>query len=138
MSGSRRRTRRFVAGDELRRRRGGDELADRGQGQVVQRLEADAALAHVEPFAGPRECILERLGAGRRLVGAGEVERIVMLLRREPRVAERLAVVGIGIAREGQDIGDHAVPHRLLVALRQVLAHQIPHRLHDRPPFGGE
>jgi hypothetical protein len=117
----------LVAGDEHLGREGGDGLADGIEREVVERAEAEARLAQVELLARRGEGGAQARLAVLVAVDAREVEGVVVLLRGEGDVGERLFVVGVRVARERDLIADHPPVHRLLVPLGQVLPHDGPH-----------
>src|SRR3954470_13302329 len=87
----------LVVRDVLLRRRHRDDLRDGGELEIVELLEMETTVPHVEPLPG----FLERVGeeflrerrrvlAVRAVVHAHQVQRVVALLRAEAHVAERL------------------------------------------------
>src|SRR5687768_4688377 len=76
--------------DELLRRGARDHVAESVQRQVVERLEAQTRLSHVHLLAGVGERVFECLPLQRIRVCAHEVQREVVLLRRERNIAEWL------------------------------------------------
>src|SRR5882672_5188190 len=105
----------------------GDHLADDLERQVVGGLEADAGLAHVESLAGLLEAVAEPPGPLRVAVRGHKVERRVVLVGHDARVAERVAIVGGRVRAQRHFVADHAAAHRFLVAARQVLPHHVAH-----------
>src|SRR5436309_12087807 len=103
------------------RGRAGDELADGVERQVVELLEADARLPHVELLAGLLERLPQPALLPRVAVGAHQVESVVVLLRGERGVAQGLAVVGIWIALEGDLVVDGPPIHPLPVARGEMV-----------------
>src|SRR5678815_3400850 len=90
----------LVVRDVLVRRRHGDYRRDGSELELIELLEVQTALPHVEALPGFLECVDEELLGERRCVLAGgtverahQVERVVALLRPEAHVAERLTVV---------------------------------------------
>src|SRR6476619_902473 len=78
----------FVVRDVLFRRRHRDHRRDGGELEIVELLEVETALPHVEPLPGFLECVDEKLLGKRRyvlavraVVRAHQVERVVALLR---------------------------------------------------------
>src|SRR5262245_46285313 len=117
--------------DELLHRHRARDVGDHVQRQVVERLEADAGLAHVELLPRRLEARGQLLLHGTFCVAAHEIERHVVLLASDRGVAQRLAVVRVGIDREGHVPRDHPPGERLLVALGQVLVDELP-EFHER------
>src|SRR5712664_197370 len=77
-----------------------DRLADHGQREILQFPEANAGLAHVEFLAGLLELLAKPSFNFLASVNAHQVHGHVVLLRGEAGVAERLAVIGVGVAFE--------------------------------------
>src|SRR5258706_6675856 len=68
---------------------------------------------------------------------AHQVERAEVLLRRDGDVADRLLVVSVWIARQGDGPADGAPDEALLVAARNVLVHECAHRRDGLRTIGG-
>src|SRR5258708_10933641 len=108
-----------------------------------------ATLSHVELLPRRLERRLQLLELTRTPKRAHQVERAVVLLRRERDVADRLLVVRVRISGQGDRPADRTPDEALIVAARNVLVHECAHR-HDRlrtigggrsrvmrlPPFG--
>src|SRR5437762_11482674 len=106
----------------------GHQLGDRVERKVVRRLEADAGLSHVELLPLLLERVTQlfslRLVAGH----AHHVDGVVVLLRGEREIRQGLLVVSRRIAREGNFVADHPPVDRLIVAVGQVVADDLPNR----------
>src|SRR6516225_1490472 len=94
-------TRLFVDLDPLLARNRRDQLANRFERQIVRRLEMNATLPHVELLTRRLKRRLQLLELTRTPKRAHQVERAVVLLRRERDVADRLLVVSVWISRQG-------------------------------------
>src|SRR5271166_2159400 len=132
------RSRLFVHLDPLLARNRRDQLANRRERQIVRRLEMNATPSHVELLSRRLERrlqLLELTGAPKR---AHQVERAVVLLRRDPDVVDRLLVVRVWISRQGDRPADRAPGEALLVAARNVLVHECAHRRDRLRTIGGE
>src|SRR5713101_6519435 len=128
----------FVHLDPLLARNRRDQLANRFERQIVRRLEMNATLPHVELLPRRLERRLKLLELTRTPKRAHQVERAVVLLRRERDVADRLLVVSVWISRQGDRPADRTPDEALIVAARNVLVHECAHR-HDRlRTIGGE
>src|SRR6516225_6458072 len=88
----------FVHLDPLLARNRRDQLANRFERQIVRRLEMNATLPHVELLPRRLERRLQLLELTRTPKRAHQVERAVVLLRRERDVADRLLVVSVWIS----------------------------------------
>ena len=128
----------LVARDVLVGRRRGDQVADDVERDVLEPLEAHAALPHVELQPGAREAVAQATLVLRVHVHAHEVQRVVTLLRGERDVAERPLVVRVGIARQRHLPRDAAPRERLLVAVGHAAAYGVAHRGHDRATLHGK
>src|SRR5580693_5951237 len=128
----------FVHLDPLLARNRRDQLANRFERQIVRRLEMNAALPHVELLPRRLERRLQLLELTRTPKRAHQVERAVVLLRRERDVADRLLVVSVWISRQGDRPADRAPDEALIVAARNVLVHECAHRRDRLRTIGGE
>src|SRR5258707_10291659 len=128
----------FVHLDPLLARNRRDQLANRFERQIVRRLEMNATLPHVELLACRLERRLQLLELTRTPKRAHQVERAVVLLRRERDVADRLLVVSVWISRQGDRPADRAPDEALIVAARNVLVHECAHRRDRLRTIGGE
>src|SRR5215204_497742 len=131
-----------VVCDVLLWRRHGDYRRDGGELEIIELLEVQTALPHVEPLPGFLECVDEELFgerrcvlAGRAVVRAHQIERVVALLRAEAHVAERLTVVRVGELLERDPPVDHAPVHELCVPLGDVPVDEGLGLLDHRPLF---
>src|SRR5689334_22821066 len=118
----------FVHLDPLLARNRRDQVANRFERQIVRRLEMNATLPHVELLPRRLERRLQLLELTRTPKCAHQVERAVVLLRRERDVADRLLVVSVWISRQGDRPADRAPDEALIVAARNVLVHERAHR----------
>src|SRR6516225_7671068 len=98
----------------------------------------NATLPHVELLPRRLERRLQLLELTRTPKRAHQVERAVILLRRERDVADWLPVVGVWISREGDRPADGAPDKALLVAARNVLVHECAHGRDRLRTIGGE
>src|SRR6266403_1018530 len=128
----------FVHLDPLLARNRRDQLANRFERQIVRRLEMNATLPHVELLPRGLERRLQLLELTRTPKRAHQVERAVVLLRRDGDVADRLVVVSVWISRQGDRPADGAPDEALLVATRDVLVHECAHRRDGLRTIGGE
>src|SRR5271166_4531131 len=128
----------FLHLDPLLARNRRDQLADRRERQIVGRLEMNATPSHVELLPRRLERRLQLLELARTPKRAHQVERAVVLLRREPDVVDRLLVVSVWIARQGDRPADGAPDEALLVAARNVLVDECAHRRDRLRTIGGE
>src|SRR6516164_534670 len=128
----------FVHLDPLLARKRRDQLANRFERQIFRRLEMNATLPHVELLPRRRERRLQLLELTRTPKRAHQVERAVVLLRRERDVADRLLVVSVWISRQGDRPADRAPDEALIVAARNVLIHECAHRRDRLRTIGGE
>src|SRR6516162_9080796 len=128
----------FVHLDPLLARNRRDQLANRLERQIVRRLEMNATLPHVELLPRRLERGLQLLELTRTPKRAHQVERAVVLLRRERDVADRLLVVSVWISRQGDRPADRAPDEALIVAARNVLVHERTHRRDRLRSIGGE
>lgn len=106
----------FVIADVFLGRGLGDGFAEDIEGDLLQTLEPDATLAHVEFLAGSFPIGFERLSIRVGEIEAGEVDRHMGLLRGEPGKGQGLlgiAVVSGRINPVWDVIADHAVLHAL-------------------------
>src|SRR5207249_2255401 len=117
----------FVHLDPLLARNRRDQLANRFERQFVRRLEMNATLPHVELLLRRLERRLQLLELTRTPKRAHQVERAVVLLRRERDVADRLLVVSVWISRQGDRPADRAPDEAFIVAARNVLVHECAH-----------
>ncbi len=127
----------FVHIDPLLARNRRDQLANRFERQIVRRLEMNATLPHVELLPRRLERRLQLLELTRTPKRAHQVERAVVLLRRERDVADRLLVVSVWISRQGNRPADRAPDEALIVAARNVLVHECTHRRDRLRTIGG-
>ena len=133
---------RLIAGDEGLRGRAADDLGEDIEREVLEVLEADARLAHVELLAGLRPGLAEPLLLVGIAVDEAQMERHVILLGGEAHVGERLA--GVAVVAGGEHpmrhvVADHAVLHALLDALPvEVLDDDGAHGLERGAAVGGE
>jgi hypothetical protein len=97
-----------------------------------------ATLTHVEPLAGLLVLRDEPLSKSRAGIHAGQVQRHVVLLTRKRRIHERLAVIGVGLNRQRDLIGDHAPAHGLLESRGQICEDDISHRSNRLSSIRGE
>src|SRR5260370_24297789 len=95
-------------------------------------------LPHVELLPRRLERRLQLLDLTRTPKRAHQVERAVVLLRRERDVADRLLVVSVWISRQGDGPADRAPDEALIVAARNVLVHECAHRRDRLRTIGGE
>src|SRR6516162_10296495 len=128
----------FVHLDPLLARNRRDQLANRFERQIVRRLEMNATLPHVELLPRRLERRLQLLELTRTPKRAHQVERAVVLLRRERDVADRLLVVSVWISRQGDRPANRAPDEALIVAARNVLVHECAHRRDRLRTIGGE
>ena len=128
----------FVHLDPLLARNRRDQLANRFERQIVRRLEMNATLPHVELLPRRPERRLQLLELTRTPKRAHQVERVVVLLRRERDVADRLLVVSVWISRQGDRPADRAPDEALIVAARNVFVHECAHRRDRLRTIGGE
>src|SRR5258708_5132296 len=98
----------------------------------------NATLPHVELLPRRLERRLQLLELTRTPKRAHQVERAVVLLRRERDVADRLLVVSVWISRQGDRPADRAPDEALIVAARNVLVHECAHRRDRLGTIGGE
>src|SRR3954452_22987819 len=98
----------------------------------------NATLPHVELLPRRLECQLQLLELTRTPKRAHQVERAVILLRRERDVADRLLVVSVRISRQGNRPADGAPDEALIVAARNVLFHECAHRRDRLRTFDGK
>src|SRR5215475_3344122 len=84
----------------------------------------NATLPHVELLTRRLERRLQLFELARTPKRAHQVERAVVLLRREGDVADRLLVVSVGISTQGDRPTDRAPDETLIVAARNVLIHE--------------
>src|SRR3977135_523087 len=98
----------------------------------------NATLAHVEFLPRSLERRLQLFELTRTPKRAHQVERAVVLLRRERDVADGLLVVSVWISREGDRPADRAPDQALSVAARNVLVHECAHRRDCLGTIGGE
>lgn len=91
----------------------------------------NATLPYVELLPRRLERRLQLLELTRTPKRAHQVERAVVLLRRQRDVADRLLVVSVWISRQRDRPADCAPDEALLVAARNVLVHECAH-LGDR------
>src|SRR5260370_25892732 len=95
-------------------------------------------LPHVELLPRRLERRLQLLDLTRTPKRAHQVERAVVLLRRERDVADRLLVVSVWISRQGDGPADRAPDEALIVAARNVLVHECAHRRDRLRTIAGE
>ena len=81
----------------------------------------NTTLAHIELLPRRLERRLQLLELTRTPKRAHQVERTVVLLRRERDVADRLLVISVWISRQGNRPADRAPDEALIVAARNVL-----------------
>src|SRR5467141_2689816 len=98
----------------------------------------NATLPHVELLPRRLERRLQLLELTRTPKRAHQVERAVVLLRRERDVADRLLVVSVWISRQGDRPADRAPDKALIVAARNVLVHECADRRDRLRTIGGE
>src|ERR1700732_560806 len=98
----------------------------------------NATLPHVELLPRRLERRLQLLELTRTPKRDHQVERAVVLLRRERDVADRLLVVSVWISRQGDRPADRAPDEALIVAARNVLVHECAHRRDRLRTIGGE
>src|SRR5262249_34021678 len=115
-----------------------DGFGDDVDRNVVERLEPEARLPHVEVLAVRLEAVRETLRLRRIAVRGHQVERVMVLLRRDRGVAERFAVVGVRKDAQWHRIGDDTPAHLLRVTLRQVLVDERTKFLDDRGMVVGQ
>src|ERR1700756_3785646 len=127
----------FVHLDPLLARNRRDQLANRFERQIVRRLEMNATLPHVELLVRRLERRLQLLELTRTPKRTHQVERAVVLLRRQRDVADRLLVVSVWISRQGDCPADRAPDEALIVAARNVLVHECAHRRDRLRTIGG-
>src|SRR5215467_4584171 len=128
----------FVHLDPLLARNRRDQLANRFERQIVRRLEMNATLPHVELLPCRLERRLQLLELTRTPKRAHQVERAVVLLRRQRDVADRLLVVGVRIPRQRDRPADRAPDEALIVAARNVLVHKCAYRRDGLRTIGRE
>src|SRR5258708_34318788 len=109
----------FVHLDPLLARNRRDQLANRLERQIVRQLEMNATLPHVGRLPGRLERRLQLLELTRTPKRAHQVERAVVLLRRERDVADRLLGVSVSIARQGDRPADRAPDEARIRATRK-------------------
>src|SRR4051812_31987581 len=98
----------------------------------------NATLSHVELLPRRLECQLQLLELTRTPKRAHQVERAVVLLRRERDVTDRLLVVSVRISRQGDRPADRTPDEALIVAGRNVLVHECANRRDRLRSIGGE
>src|SRR5258706_232338 len=123
--------------DPLLARNRRDQRANPCKRQIVRRLEMHATLPHVELLPRRLERRLQLLELTRTPKRAHQVERAVVLLRRERDVADRLLVVSFWISRQGDRPADRAPDEAIIVAARNVLVHECAHRRDRLRTIGG-
>src|SRR5690242_1076006 len=128
----------FVHLDPLLARNRRDQVANRFERQIVRRLEMNATLPHVELLPRRLERRLQLLELPRTPKRAHQVERAVVLLRRQRDVADRLLVVSVWISRQRDRPADRAPDEALIVAERNVRVHECAHRRDRLRAIGGE
>src|SRR6185369_5066363 len=128
----------FVHLDPLLARNRRNQFANRFERQIVRRLEMNATLAHVELLPRRLERRLQLFELTRTPKRAHQVERAVVLLRRERDVADRLLVVSVWISRQRNRPANGAPDDALIVAARNVLVHECAHRRDGLRTIGGE
>ena len=128
----------FVHLDPLLARNRRDQLANPFEWQIVRRLEMNATFPHVELLPRRLERRLQLLELTRTPKRAHQVERAVVLLRRERDVTNRLLVVSVWISRHGDRPADRAPDEALIVAARNVLVHECAHCRNRRRTIVGE
>src|SRR5262249_18593833 len=101
-------------------------------------LEIYTTLPHVELLPRRLEHRLQLLELTRTPERAKQVEHVVVLLRRERDVANRLLVVSVWISRQGDRPADRAPDEALIVAAGNVLVHECAHRRDRLRALGGE
>ena len=111
----------------------GNGLADEVHGQLVDRLEADTRLAHVEPLAGLDVGILEPFGLAFVHIDRMQIHGHVVLLRCQRGIEKRLLVVGVGKDLERDLVRDHAPRHCFDNAVGKVGHDGVAH-FGDRDP----
>src|SRR6516225_10422898 len=121
-------TRLLVELDPLLARNRRDQLANRFERQIVRRLEMNATLPHVELLPRRLERRLQLIELTRTPKRAHQIERAVVLLRRERDVGDRLLVVRVWISSQGDRPADRAPDEALIVAARNMLIHKCAHR----------
>src|SRR5258708_12363683 len=97
----------------------------------------DATLPHVELLPRRRKRRLQMLELTRAPERAHQVERAVVLLRRQRHVTDRLLVVSVWISRLRDRPADRAPHEALIVASRNVLVHKGAHRRDRLRTFAG-
>src|ERR1700746_2936579 len=97
----------------------------------------NATLPHVELLVRRLERRLQLLELTRTPKRTHQVERAVVLLRRQRDVADRLLVVSVWISRQGDCPADRAPDEALIVAARNVLVHECAHRRDRLRTIGG-
>ena len=112
--------------------------AKRFERQIVRRLEMNATLPHVEFLPRRLERLLQLLELTRTPKRAHQVERAVVLLRRERDVADRLLVVSVWLSTWGKRPADRAPDEALIAAARNVLVHECAHRRDHPRSIGGK
>jgi len=123
---------RFVSLDVVFDRNSRDRITDHFERNVFQFLETDTRLAHVEFLAGlqPGDSELGLLLF--RAVDAHQVDRQVVLLRRETRKGKRLrsiAVISGRVDLVRNEPTDHPVLDALDESFVQILVHHLAHCL---------
>ena len=98
----------------------------------------NATLPHVELLPRRPERRLQLLELTRTPKRAHQVERVVVLLRRERDVADRLLVVSVWISRQGDRPADRAPDEALIVVSGMCLFTNARHRRDRLRTIGGE
>ncbi len=103
--------------------------------QVVERLEPDARLPHVELLAASLELGPEPLLRLLVAVDSHQIDSHVVLLRRQRDIAERMSVVGVWESRQRHAVHQHARAHGFLdspagrlsrITFRTLLDRRLP------------
>src|SRR2546423_3254905 len=84
-----------------------DQLADDVEWEIIGALEADARLPHVELLSRLGEAVAQLLLVLSASVDRHQVQRVVILLRGEGGIPERLALGQLGISCDRNGIDEH-------------------------------
>src|ERR1043166_2239717 len=132
---------RFVVDDVLPRRDAGDRLSDRVERKVLDLLEADARLSHVELFSRLGPLLAEPFLVFRVAVEAHHVNGHVVFLGGETGERQRLlgvAMIARGIKFVRHKVADHAVLDPFLEVLVEVLENDVANLLDRAAAIGRE
>src|SRR5688500_5988657 len=112
---------------QVRRRNSSDNLGYGVEREIVGLPEVNARLSHVELLSRFLETLLEGREMCGTHVGAHQVQRAVILLRRQAGDAERLAIVCVRVILHRDVPCDHSPAHPLRVPHRKIFLDDAPH-----------